>query len=124
MPTPQQWNTALSDKSWQLAYAYVEANVREFLRDQISLAYSTRELVEAIYPQQFARGDGILARKRIFKALTALATRGLADCCTRGEPKLNRMKQTIRPWIWHEPRTPNAEAIGNPKLCPHCGGAL
>ena len=52
------------------------------------------------------------ARQRIFKCLFALATRGLSDCCTKGEPvsegKPNYMKAK-RPWLWHRPTEPNGE---------------
>lgn len=125
--TPSQWNIALAPSvAWQSAYADVEKQARAHLTANpcIDDGCSTEELVEALYPLRLAQGDGILARRRIYKALAALATRGLADCATRGAPRnLGKTKNTkIRPWLWHEPREKNPESKGN--ICPHCGGAL
>lgn len=126
--TPADWNLILApDVPWQKAYASVEASARAHLiaNPCFDAGCSTEELVEALYPKRFAIGDGILARKRIYKALAALATRGLADCATRGpERNLGHTKNLkVRPWLWHEPTAPNDEAQGI-RLCPHCGGKL
>lgn len=127
---PADWNRLLHpDVAWQTAYATVEAQARAHLSANPIFdgrkGISTDELVEALYPEALARGDGILARKRIYKALKALTTRGLADCCERGEERLLKHSKTrkVRPWLWHEPGQVNAEAAGK-KFCPHCGGVL
>lgn len=128
--TPQQWNEALAEGvAWQKAYAEVEKQARAHLiaNPCFDAGCTTEELVEALYPAKLALGDGILARKRIFKALKALATRGLADCASRGPARVlgNRKSGVkIRPWLWHDPTEPNDEAEGSGKTCPHCGGAL
>lgn len=120
-----EWNRALhANVPWQEAYATVEREARQVLSFHGSLfageTLTTDELVETLYKEADARGDGILARKRIYKALLALATHGLADCATRGEEralKHNRNK-IIRPWLWHAPKAPEV------KKCPHCQGEL
>lgn len=126
--TPQDWNEILAPaKPWQTAYAAVEQYARAHLLANpcFDAGCSTEELVEALYPSRLAIGDGILARRRIYKALAALATRGLADCATRGpERKLNKIGAKIKPWLWHEPTTPNPEAQAGKNTCPHCGGEL
>jgi hypothetical protein len=110
--------TALAaDNDWQGAYAYVEESVRERLSDPDTVArlhleqdtLSTNQIVELMWPERFAKGDGITARKRLYKALKALATRGLADCCERGpqvEVVIAGVKRFARPWRWHAPKPP------------------
>ena len=109
--------TALAaDNAWQGAYEYAEESVRERLSDPDTVArlhleqdtLSTNQIVELMWPEQFAKGDGITARKRLYKALKALATRGLADCCERGpqvEVVIAGVKRFARPWRWHAPKT-------------------
>lgn len=105
--TPSEWNAALAaDRPWQEAYATVEQQVKVLfahnpLYEHDTLGTST--LVEALYPETYARGEGVTARRRIFKALQALATRGLQDYATKGPAKLNRMHVMARPWVWRKP---------------------
>lgn len=105
-----------TDNDWHSAYAYVEETVRGRLSDPDTVArlhleqdtLSTTDLVELLWPQQFVQGDGILARKRLYKALKALATRGLADCCERGQQEervIGGVKRFAHPWRWHAPKT-------------------
>lgn len=126
--TPFQWDAIMyTAVPWQEAYATVEREARHVLDNDPTLDgnLSTAELVERLYSEEWARGDGITARKRIFKALRALTTRGLADCCHRGEERrLRHSNKMVRPWLWHAPTSPNSEAQGNAKACPHCGGLL
>lgn len=125
MMTPAEWNVAMhADRPWREAYGDVSRVVREFLSPPIGETYSTNELVELLYPEALSRGDGLYARARIFKALMALAVRGLADCASRGDPrKLKHTGRSIKPWVWHAPGERNAEYI-KPQACPHCGGEL
>lgn len=89
---------------WQKAYADVEAAVKGYLEGGGD-TLSTNELVEALWPEQFARGEGITARRRLYKALLALATHGLADYCERGpEKKLRHGTRVIQPWVWRAPK--------------------
>lgn len=122
--TPTDWSIILGPQvEWPDAYAAVEREARAWLTRQDEFSdYTTTELVEALYPEQFARGDGIKLRKRMFKALAALALHDLADCCTKGTPRrLKHSKKMVTPWNWHSPREPAPPA---PKLCPHCGKEL
>lgn len=119
MYTLDQWNAVLAPAvTWQDAYAAVEEQVRLLLSRyayQRPEGATTAEVVEALYPFGDTRGlEGLKARARIFKALAALATRGLADCATRGDPVTNKMGKTVRPWRWHAP-DPNVV-----KSCPTC----
>lgn len=85
---------------WQTAYNHVREQVEELFgaatrgHDKIT----TSELVEVLYPLQFAIGDGIMARNRIFKALKQLATRGLQDYCTKATIPNKYGKFG---WLWH-----------------------
>lgn len=110
---------------WAVAYSAVETAVIATLSEPDTIArlhleqqtLSTKELVELLWPETLARGAGITARKRLFKALAALATRGLAPYCTQGEPTRNkRLGRDIRPWRWHskKERAGNEEAVNDP----------
>lgn len=126
--TPKQWTEVLApDEPWQKAYAVVATEARAMLSDNVLFAgkeVSTGVLADSLFPVTFARGDGILARRRLFRALLALAPRELADCCHRGEAKrMRHSTRLIRPWIWHAPRERNSEAE-ELRACPHCGGIL
>jgi hypothetical protein len=120
--TPAQWNEALAPNvPWQTAYPPVGEAARAYLAAELAPGdlISTNTLVEALYPAQFARGEGITARRRIYTALAALTKHGLSDCTTKGEPQ--RMKRTtkyVRPNLWHAPKAKAAAT------CPHCGGEL
>lgn len=117
---PFDWNAALHPGvNWKQAYATVALEARAHLLklDPSREPLSTNELVEALYPEALSRGEGITARKRIYKALFALAEHSLADCATQGAAYKNRMGQTRRPWSWHYPKEPDqyskiAEATG------------
>lgn len=128
--TPQQWTQAMADTvPWQVCYPEVARITRAWLAASPVAeidTLSSQELVEAMFPENLAVGPGITARRRIFKALMALATRDLHDCCTRG-PKQKMFQggksgPAIHPWRWHAPRKdatkPNVERIVR---CPHCG---
>jgi hypothetical protein len=118
----KQWDVALHPAvSWKTAYNAVEIAVTSlYLTDPKDR--STTELVETLYPVADARGpEGVKARKRMFKALTALAERGLAPYATRlPARKAVYSDRLIRPWLWHAPR----DTASPQKLCPHCGGTL
>ena len=112
MPS-SEWNAWLApDVEWQVAYAKVEMEVINFLR-QASVPdlkggdtrFSTADLVERLYPEAYARGPGILARKRIFSALEALSKHGLKDYWEPGTPrplKHNKAK-LVTPKVWRAP---------------------
>lgn len=116
--TRDEWAMCVGPQvHWAEAYPCVEREARRYLADHIPHELSTAKLVDALHPWPGG------ARDRIFKALAALATRELADCCTRGPAKVNRFKGEVMPWVWHAPTTPNVEAVIEP-TCPHCGGKL
>lgn len=118
--TPVEWNAALAPEiGWQSAYATVERVTRSYLAATRPALVSTNALVGELYPEQLAIGAGIDARKRLFKALMALAERGLADCVTRGPArKIGKTGRMGRPFLWHEPKGQSVP------LCPHCGKAI
>lgn len=118
----EKWNAQLhKDVPWQQAYASVEAAVIGLMATpaMAERRLTTNELVEALYPESLARGDGIDARNRIYKALMALAPRGLACYASRGEERKRAHSNIkIRPWIWHAASQPNTEHM---QRCPKCG---
>lgn len=122
------WTTLLAPSvEWREAYAHVEREARSYLSGFGEDWCTTMDLAEALFPEALARGEGITARKRIYKALAALATRQLADCCTRGElRKLKHGTKMVRPWLWHAPGVEfNSEYQPDKQsTCPHCGGTL
>lgn len=114
--TPSQWNEILhKSQHWKDAYAAVNREARLILdpvpRDS---PMSTSELVEALYPVAFSRGEGINARNRLYAALASLAVHDLADCCHRGAPT-KRVSyggvKIIHPWVWHTAGTANTDSI-------------
>lgn len=115
----QEANQALAAGN-NAAYAYLAREVRRFLSQRhcthAGFTYSPVELVEALYPEATARGDGILARRRIFKVLRRLAITDLADCAARG-PEVKKFGRTMHVWLWHAPIEPRA-------TCPNCGQPL
>lgn len=118
----EKWDNLLkADVPWQQAYASVETAVLALMATPAMAGrqLTTNELVEAIYPESLARGDGILARNRIYKALMALAPRGLACYASRGEERKRAHSNIkIRPWVWHAAGQPNTEHM---QRCPKCG---
>lgn len=116
--TPIEWNRLLAPTvPWEEAYAAVERAAKLVLEGSPLTPLGTSELVETLYPQRLAVGDGITARRRIFKALQALEKHGLAEYVSIGAPqKMPKLNKTIRPRLWHE-RKPRP-------ICPHCGQVM
>lgn len=114
----QFWNPLLAPEvHWRDAYPIVEAAVKALLTANPKykgLELTTTELVEALYPEEEARGNGAAARQRIFRALEALADHGLKHWHYRGPPRMTRAGQ-VRPRVWHAERKP---------ICPNCGFEL
>lgn len=116
---PAFWNHRLAPAMpWSSAYRHVEVAAIALLG--INPLYrgktlSTNELVEALYPAAQARGpESIAARSRIYKALAALAPRGLERYCFRGTPRKLKGREIV-PWLWKAPIRDDAPR------CPHCG---
>jgi hypothetical protein len=119
---PADWNELLDfGNSWEVVNPIVAREARAHL-ELLDGTISTRDLVEALYPAAFARGDAITRRSRLYKtALPALAKHDLQDCATRGPEtpaRYGRKGQKNHPWLWHAPRP-----VSQP-VCPHCGGPL
>lgn len=92
---------------WEVAYPVVAHEARAMLDsgdEGDNQMWTTEETVEALWPEALARGEMILRRQRLYKALAALAEHELSDCCTKGpERKLKHGGKMIRPWLWHKP---------------------
>ena len=87
----------------------VRAHVMHIPRNE---PISTKELAELIFPIAMARGEGVIARNRMFQLLMYAAARDLADCCVRGEERWLRNKpggRKIRPWQWSTPGQRNQD---------------
>lgn len=110
----EEWKKAMDPGvPWVQAYATVEREARRFLTGYKG-QLETTVLVDELYPRAGRLIVDIAVRKRIVKALMALATHGLADCCHRGESTWHKgLKRPIRPWIWHAPI--------EERRCPSCG---
>lgn len=113
--TPAQWTELLADKSWPEAYPLIEKLVRATLANvSADRSWSTEELVNCICPKaacppahpqssnKLGQPEHADTRDKLFRALKALAPRGLADCCHRGPArKMRGIGRIIRPWLWH-----------------------
>lgn len=117
--SPQEWTLALAPEvHWQTAYATVAREVKAYLAGR-SEACSTFVLAEALFPAMSTRDLAQLdARKRMFRALMAQATRDLKDYVSKG-PQVRRRFGNVTPWSWHD-KAP----ASNAGACPHCGGLL
>lgn len=114
--TPHEYNTLLSAEGWSSIVPVLAREIRAYLEIEApDPPLSTKDLMEGLYPQQFARGDGITMRQKMTRILIdVLSKNELADCCTRGEAIIRR-KRLVRPCFWHAPK---------PKICEHCGKEL
>jgi len=99
------------ENDWRTAYAFVELEAKNLLLIA-SGTYTTTELADAIYSPAEAHDPKV--RKRVFQALKALATRGLANYVTLQEPQEGAFGTTRRK-LWHAPR-----AITPAQCCPTC----
>lgn len=126
--TPIDWTNAMrADVPWQVCYPEVAKITRAWLKASPIAdvdTMSTHELVEALFPEKLAVGEGIYARRRIFRALMALTTRDLKDCCTQGAKQsmfgAGKSGPKVRPWRWHAPLATSTHIV----RCPHCGKEL
>ena len=112
--TPAEWTTAFSNGGLP-KWSTVETEVKSILElvawdDPIP----TRDLMEALWPKQFAIGDGIGYRTKLIKLICEKSIR-LTGWFTRESVRIRYGRQT-RPYLWHSPRPAN--------VCPHCGGTL
>lgn len=113
MTHPPIWDDLLDPRvSHRDAYADVAGIVRRELVAFNGELISTNALVDFLIGRQEISA---YTRKRLYKALAALSTRGLADCVTKGEP-VKRKFGMIRPNLWHKP----AQAT----VCTGCGRPL
>jgi len=117
--TPQDWDAALRPEATNPECdAFVALVVRAHLAANVMLddIVSTTELVQQIYPIEYARAsdNGMEARHRLFKCLIRLAKGDLKDCTTRGPvQKLGKYRKPGHPILWHPPH-PVA-------ICEKCG---
>ena len=103
--TPREWNHVLNHKvEWTIAYPAVERVVKAHLADVAYPGVGTSDLVEELYPEASATGDGIYTRRRIFAALTALAEHELADWCHQEDKTRARFGKMISRRRWHSPQ--------------------
>jgi hypothetical protein len=119
--TPPEWNVALAPESdWHKAYAAAQNAAMAWLETQPpDMTFSTNELIEALYPAALAKGDGIFARRRMFRGIIAGANnnKSIAPYVTRSAPVMHPgFHKMVRPWIWHRP----AES----EICLMCGRPL
>jgi hypothetical protein len=120
--TPDEWNNLLAPSvPWRQAYQSVGREARAYLEitQPDGDGLTTAQLVECLYPADDARGSaGLVARKRMFRALAALADHDMKDWCTRGEKRRNKFGKEVLPVRWRAYMDPG------PARCPHCGEVL
>lgn len=99
---------------WKDAYKVVEDSTRNLLMALVpGEKLTTAQLVATLY-----NGNDDFTRQRIFSALKALASHGLADCWEPGfaqEGTRFGKKATITPKHWRAPPA---------KTCPNCNWRL
>lgn len=108
MTTIQELSAALHPgNEWSIAYPVVAHEARLLLEGTgEALLWTTEDVVNTLWPEALARGDMILRRQRLYKALAALAEHELSDCCTKGpERRLKHGGKMVRPWLWHKPKS-------------------
>jgi len=117
--TPLEWDNTLT-WGWKKSYPVVQNAARELL-DTLpeGKCLNTTELVEVLYPDAAARGDAILRRKRMFKALRAGLEIGTMGGYWSPGSGRRYMGRTIYPPMWHkrDPRVPGPNEVE----CPICG---
>lgn len=120
MPSNLEVAIALApEKEWRTAYPFIEAAAKAILENLTPphLVLSTTQLADEIYSP--AQAHDTRVRKRVFQALKALATRGLAPYITLGEPEQIAGMESGRRKLWHAP-----SAVPKHKTCHVCGGPL
>lgn len=113
-PTVQEWCALLAAHiPSKEAYSTVARHARAILagwRDVGGGSLSTVALAEQLLPSGDIRGpNGKAAQKRLYKALSTLASGDLRDYCARGEPverKIRGVTRLVRPVLWQAPRIP------------------
>ena len=114
--TPREWDALLAPSvSKADVWVLVERAARAVLENvDPKRILSTNNVVQMLYPREAVQSvSADNARDRIYAALLVLATKGLSDCCHRGEPQGVFMGRPKRPWLWHKP-----VAV---EVCPTCG---
>lgn len=107
------------DRPWQSAYAYVQECAIDILnRVPAGQTLDTSTLVKRLYTSQGSYEEHI--HKRIYQALKALATRGLADYMTLGPATVIHGKIAHRK-MWHASQKRPALPVEPKEKCFNCG---
>lgn len=119
MLTPAEWEILMA-RSWQNSYPSVLSQARAELEklpaeDEIT----TNELVELLFPEASARGAGIDARKKVYKALRAAQKHGGMEGYWHPGPARRYMGHNINPPVWHRFNQDHVKGIQIE--CPCCG---
>lgn len=115
MPNNAEVAAALAPvHDWRIAYPWVEAKARAILDPWLGFM-TTTELANRIYDPEQAHDPKV--RKRVFQALKALETHGLATYLTMGEPERVGGVENGRRRLWHAPRIGTTPLV---QCCPTC----
>ncbi|MGD9881232.1 MAG: hypothetical protein AB7F22_07705 [Reyranella sp.] len=101
-----KWNEILKpeNQTADIAGVVIEA-VKDAIARRPGAPFGTMALIEVIYPEALAKGEGVAARQRLIKIVQQLGKSGaLAGYCSRGEPrpgKAHMRNKMVRPWLWH-----------------------
>ena len=102
---------------WTEAYPLVEAAALTILENvTVGHTLSTEQLAEHIWPEMECRGEAIMRRPRLFRALEALAKHGLASCVSFEEDTTSywaqRLGKVVHRKRWHAPDPTQQITIG------------
>ena len=127
MKSNDEWLHALADTGGERfsGYAVVIVEAKATL-DALpeGQQLTTTQLVERLFPEATARGDGIAARQRIFRALARAAkATSFRDYVSKG-PMKRWMGKASYPTIWHKSDGTIAKDGKGQITCPVCGHAI
>lgn len=118
--TPNDWTEAMLTANWKEQHRIVEREVRaHFIANPLldGEHLTTNELVEVLFPERFAKGDGITARNLIYKRLLATGKPGYRmwqdDFRYRGPERQGNVGflRAIKPWYWHAAGKPAPDPL-------------
>ncbi len=119
--TPIEWDNLLA-RNWRDCYPQVfEEAKRQLGTYNKDVELTTTELVEAMYPEQFARGNMIARRQKIFKALKAAQGHGGLRGYWHLGTERRYMGRPFRPPVWHRYLEEHDQGDPHEVECPVCG---
>jgi len=125
MPSAIEWDNALAH-DWRHCYPLVHDAAKRYLDAEginPDNGLSMTELVERLYPEKLARGDMILRRQKMFKALRAAYENGFMPGYVHPGPAKRYRGTNTNPPMWHAYDADAAArtTVKGEVCCPACG---